>query len=50
MYDNPSVHPYDVTADGKQVVMLQREAPAEPTPIVVVQGWLNDVRQRAQSK
>lgn len=50
MYDNPNVHPYDVTADGKQVVMLQREAPAEPTPIVVVQGWLNQVRQRAQSK
>jgi serine/threonine-protein kinase len=48
MYDNPNVHPYDVTADGKQVVMLQRNAPAEPTPIVVVQGWLNQVRQRAQ--
>jgi hypothetical protein len=50
MYDNPIVHPYDVTADGKQFVMLQREAQAEPAPIVVVHGWMNEMRQRAQSK
>jgi serine/threonine-protein kinase len=39
---------FDVTADGKRFVMVKQEDPDRPRPLVVVQGWGEELKRRVQ--
>jgi hypothetical protein len=37
---------YDVTADGKRFLMIRQDDPDRPRPIVVVQGWAEELKRK----
>ena len=41
---------YDVTPDGKRFIMLKPEPDATRTDVVVVQNWLEELKQRVPLK
>ena len=39
---------YDVSADGKRFLMVKVDDPDRPMPIVVIQGWAEELKRRVQ--
>ena len=43
----PITSVYDVSPDGRRFIIVQgREPPTEPTPIVVVLNWFEELKER----
>ena len=39
---------YDVSGDSKRFVMIKQDNPDRPRPIVIVQGWAEELKRKVQ--
>ena len=39
---------YDVTSDGRRFIMIKRPPPDTPRPVVIVQGWTEELKRQVR--